>query len=315
MNDALAQGRTGTEDAHAGVVGGDASLARVVLHRGAVHVDAAQRHGVLGLQGLGQARHAPADGVALVEIRLYLLVELTRELRKRAVARTGPPKMVEDCIAQHAVEPRDRGLLALERHPVEAACECFLQHVFGHLAVADAILEEGEEGAAVLGEHSYHLMPRRRFSRFVTAQVVFQFSHAPLPSVMITARAGAEPDRDAHLRSADFLDVERHPEIRFRGGVTRRLGALDFTVTGDLTIRGITRPAVLEVHSLGRWTTPWWEGGVDKGPKLRAGFVAETTINRQDFGVSWNSALDLGGVVVGDEVRITIDAEAILEED
>jgi len=123
-----------------------------------------------------------------------------------------------------------------------------------------------------------------------------------------------EPDRDAHLRSADFLDVERHPEIRFRGSVAQRLGALDFRVNGDLTIRGVTRPAVLEVHYLGRWTTPWWDGGVDKGPRIRAGFVAETTINRHDFGVSWNTPLDLGGVAVGDEVRITIDAEAILEE-
>jgi polyisoprenoid-binding protein YceI len=124
-----------------------------------------------------------------------------------------------------------------------------------------------------------------------------------------------EPDRDAHLRSADFLDVERHPEIRFRGGVAQRVGALDFKVKGELTIRGVARPAVLDVHYLGRWSTPWWEGGVDKGPRIRAGFVAETTINRHDFGVSWNSPLDLGGVVVGDEVRITIDAEAILEEE
>jgi len=134
--------------------------------------------------------------------------------------------------------------------------------------------------------------------------------------VVIDARGlwTGEPDRAAHLRSADFLDVERHPEIRFRGGVIQRLGALDFKVEGDLTIRGVTRPAVLDVHYLGRWPTPWWEGGVDKGPKIRAGFVAETTINRKDFGVSWNSPLDSGGVVVGDEVRITIDAEAILED-
>jgi len=123
-----------------------------------------------------------------------------------------------------------------------------------------------------------------------------------------------EPDRDAHLRSADFLDVERHPEIRFRGGVVGRRGALDFKVQGELTIRGVTRQAVLDVHYLGRWSTPWWEGGVDKGPRIRAGFMAKTTINRHDFGVSWNGALDFGGVVVGDEVQITIDAEAILEE-
>ena len=64
---------------------------------------------------------------------------------------------------------------------------------------------------------------------------------------------------------------------------------------------------------LGQWETPWWEGGVDKGPRTRAGFVAETKINRQDFGVSWNATLDRGGIVVGDIVEIVIDAEAILE--
>ena len=60
--------------------------------------------------------------------------------------------------------------------------------------------------------------------------------------------------------------------------------------------------------------TPWWEDGLDKGPKTRAGFAATTTINRHDFGVSWNSTLDRGGVVVGNMVEITIDAEAILQE-
>jgi len=124
-----------------------------------------------------------------------------------------------------------------------------------------------------------------------------------------------EAARDAHLRSADFLDVERYPEIRFRGGVVGRPGVHDFKVKGELTIRGVARPALLDVHHLGRWSTPWWEGGGDKGPRIRAGFVAETTINRHDFDVSWNSPLEFGGVVVGDEVHITIDAEAILEEE
>lgn len=122
-----------------------------------------------------------------------------------------------------------------------------------------------------------------------------------------------EPARDAHLRSADFLDVERFPEIRYRGKVVARTGAQDFLVEGELTIRGVTKPVPLEVHSLGSWQTPWWEDGRDHGPKTRHGFVATTTINRHDFGVSWNSALDKGGVVVGDLVEITLDAEAILE--
>ncbi len=134
--------------------------------------------------------------------------------------------------------------------------------------------------------------------------------------VQIDARGlwTGESDRDAHLRSADFLDVEHHPHIRFSGHGGRRLGAYDFVVEGDLTIRGMTRTVRLDVHYLGTWWTPWWEDGRDKGPKLRAGFVARTRINRHDFGVSWNSALDKGGMVVGDEVEITIDAEAILDE-
>ena len=75
------------------------------------------------------------------------------------------------------------------------------------------------------------------------------------------------------------------------------------------------RTVPLRVRYLGQWQTPWWEGGVDKGTKARAGFTATATINRQDFGVSWNSTLDRGGVVVGNLVEITIDAEAILQKE
>jgi polyisoprenoid-binding protein YceI len=122
-----------------------------------------------------------------------------------------------------------------------------------------------------------------------------------------------EAARDEHLRSEDFLDVTAHPEIRYRGGDVEVLGPHDFRVTGDLTIRGVTRRVPLSVRYLGEWQTPWWEDGVDKGPKTRAGFVASTKIDRHDFGVSWNEQLLRGGVVVGHEVRITLDAEAILD--
>ena len=121
-----------------------------------------------------------------------------------------------------------------------------------------------------------------------------------------------EPDRDAHLRSADFLDAERFPEITFIGDQIEVIGHNDYVVNGQLTIHGVTRQVPLKVRYLGQWQTPWWENGVDRGPRTRAGFVAETTINRHDLGVSWNSALDHGGVVVGSMVEITIDAEAIL---
>jgi polyisoprenoid-binding protein YceI len=123
-----------------------------------------------------------------------------------------------------------------------------------------------------------------------------------------------EPARDAHLKSADFIDADNHPTITFRGKGLQRTGANDGKLPGELTIRGVTRPVTLDVRFLGQWETPWWEDGVDKGPKTRAGFVATTRINRKDFGVSWNGVLDRGGFVVGDDVDITLDAEAIRED-
>jgi len=106
-----------------------------------------------------------------------------------------------------------------------------------------------------------------------------------------------ETYRDEHLRSADFFDVENHPEITFKGSQATYTGQNDFSLTGDLTIRGVTREITLDVRDLGRWDTPFWEDGEDKGPKARAGFSATTRINRHDFGVSWNDTLDKGGVV------------------
>lgn len=121
--------------------------------------------------------------------------------------------------------------------------------------------------------------------------------------------------RDAHLRAPDFLDVATYPEIVFHSTGVRCVGEADFRVAGDLVLRGVTRPVVLDAHYLGRWQCPYWEGDRDLGPTTRIGFVATTAINRHDFGVSWNAPLDRGGVVVGDEVAITLDVEAILESD
>ncbi len=133
--------------------------------------------------------------------------------------------------------------------------------------------------------------------------------------VTIDARQlwSGEPDRDAHLKSADFLDAEHHPNITFRSTKVRLVGGHDYELAGNLMIRGVTRPVTLNATYLGQWQTPWWEGGVDKGPKTRVGFLATGRINRHDFGVSWNAVLDRGGFVVGDTVEITVDAEAVLE--
>lgn len=121
--------------------------------------------------------------------------------------------------------------------------------------------------------------------------------------------------RDAHLRAPDFLNVGKYPVIAFSSREVRRVGETDFRVPGDLDLCGVTRPVSLEVRYLGRWQCPYWEGGKDRGPVSRIGFTATTTINRHDFGVNWNAPMDRGGVVVGAEVAITLDVEAILESD
>ena len=119
--------------------------------------------------------------------------------------------------------------------------------------------------------------------------------------------------RDDHLRSADFLDVENFPTISFKSTSMRPIGEHDFVVEGELTIRGATRPIALDVTYLGQSETPWWEDGVNKGPRRRAGFAARTRINRHDFGVDWNDTMPDGGIVVSPVVEIRIDAEAVLE--
>jgi polyisoprenoid-binding protein YceI len=124
-----------------------------------------------------------------------------------------------------------------------------------------------------------------------------------------------EPDRDAHLRSADFFDVEHHPTIAFTGRFTERTGDTAFKAVADLTIRGITRSVPLDVTHLGQWKTPFWVGDENKGTLTRIGFEAKTRIDRHSFGVSWQDQIPGGGVVVSNEIEVTLDIEAILDAD
>lgn len=114
-----------------------------------------------------------------------------------------------------------------------------------------------------------------------------------------------EPERDAHLRHADFLDVARHPKITFKSTRVEPTARNEYKVTGDLSLRGVTRPVTLEVRFLGQGRSPFND--------TRAGFHATAVINRHDFGVSWNAPMQDAGNVVGDDVLITIDAEALRE--
>ena len=124
-----------------------------------------------------------------------------------------------------------------------------------------------------------------------------------------------EPQRDEHLRSGDFLDVENHPKIAFSGRFAERTGATTFKGMVDLTIRGVIRTVPLDVHYMGEWMTPWWIDGENKGELRRIGFEATARINRHDFGVSWQDEIPGGGVVVSDEIELALDAEAILLDD
>lgn len=115
-----------------------------------------------------------------------------------------------------------------------------------------------------------------------------------------------EPQRDAHLRSDDFFNAERYPAITF---VSRRVavaGPERWRVTGDLTIRDITREVTLDTELEGR--------GRDPQNGERAGFTAETTISRKDFGLKWNALLEAGGAVVSDRVKITLHIEAVRQD-
>jgi polyisoprenoid-binding protein YceI len=110
------------------------------------------------------------------------------------------------------------------------------------------------------------------------------------------------PDRDGHLRSGDFLDVEAFPTLTFASREVRVDGE-DFVLVGDLTIKDVTRPVEIEVETEGIVADPWGN--------TRAGFTGEATINRKDFGLTWNVALEAGGILVGDKVKITLDVSAV----
>jgi polyisoprenoid-binding protein YceI len=126
-------------------------------------------------------------------------------------------------------------------------------------------------------------------------------------SAEVTIAAGSlstgNDDRDNHVRSADFLDIENNPTLTFQSTGVRYDGGEEFVMTGDLTIRGTTRPVELAVELEGLASDPFGN--------QRIGFSGETTISRKDFGLTWNVALEAGGVLVSDKVKITLDVSAI----
>jgi len=133
------------------------------------------------------------------------------------------------------------------------------------------------------------------------------------PAHMESAKAEAEmtvasvdtgdKKRDDHLKAPDFFDSAKHPAITFKSTKVEKVSESDFKAHGDLSIHGVTKPVVLDVSYGGAATDPWG--------KERAAFVATTKINRKEFGLTWSKVLETGGLVVGDEVQITLEVEGV----
>jgi len=148
---------------------------------------------------------------------------------------------------------------------------------------------------------------RGRFSDF-DGQITFDADQPAHSSVTFTIQAASidtnQADRDAHLRSADFFKVDEFPALTFVSSAVKPIGTEGFDVTGTLTIRGVSKTITLPVANLGTAKDPW---GNEK-----LAFETETTINRKDYGLNWNAALETGGFLVGDEVKISISLQAAL---
>jgi len=152
-----------------------------------------------------------------------------------------------------------------------------------------------------------HLVTKVR-GRFTDlgGSIAFDEASPEASAVTFTIQAASidtgTPDRDAHLRSADFFHVEQYPAITFVSTAIRARGGNEFDVTGDLTMRGVTKRITLPVSYLGTARDPWG--------KEKIGFETETTINRKDYGLVWNAALETGGFLVGDDVKISVSIQA-----
>jgi polyisoprenoid-binding protein YceI len=146
---------------------------------------------------------------------------------------------------------------------------------------------------------------RGRFADF-GGTVEFDEAAPENSSVAFTIQAASidtnTPDRDAHLRSDDFFAVETYPTITFTSTAIAPRGGNQYDVAGDLTMRGVTRPVVLPITYVGKATDPW---GHEK-----TAFEGEMTLNRKDFGLNWNAAIEAGGFLVGDEVKVNLSVQA-----
>ena len=160
-----------------------------------------------------------------------------------------------------------------------------------------------------VAKHMMFTKVRGRFAEFEGTIVVGETpeeSSAEATMKVESLTTGVD-QRDAHLRSADFFEVETYPSITFRTTKVEWVGGNQLRVTGDLTIRGVTRPVVLDAEYEGASVDPW--GG------FRIGFSASTQVDREDWGITWNVALETGGLLVSKKVDLEIETQAVLRQE
>ncbi len=161
---------------------------------------------------------------------------------------------------------------------------------------------------SVISAVARHLMVAKVRGYFRTFSGKIHVAEDPLDSwveVEIDAASidTGTPERDAHLRSPDFLDAERHPKLTFKSTKLEPLGGNRFRLEGDLTIRGLTRRVALDATFEGVGSSPWGD--------QRAAFSATTELNREDWGITWNQVLETGGFLVSKTLKVEIEIEAV----
>lgn len=181
-------------------------------------------------------------------------------------------------------------------------------------AIHTPVTTQGTETFVIDADHSdvgfsvRHMLSRTRgrFARF-SGQIELDREQPERSSIAFEVDPASidtrQPDRDAHLKSGDFFDVGRFPAVRFTSNRITKLAGDRFKVEGTLDLRGILKPMALEVTYHGVAKDPW---GAE-----RAGFSTEAVINRKEFGMVWNAALDNGGLILGDDVTLAIDLETV----
>jgi polyisoprenoid-binding protein YceI len=123
-------------------------------------------------------------------------------------------------------------------------------------------------------------------------------------SISVSSLSTGDDQRDGHLKSADFFDTDKFPEMTFKSTKVEKKGGEEYAVTGDLTLRGIAKPVVFAVEGPS-------QPGKDLYGNTRIGLSATTKINRKDFGLSWNAALETGGILIGEDVQISLEVQFI----